>query len=85
MRSQLCSECRRGTGSRCGDSSAGSLSLVFQRGFRDLQGVPQPLRTVDVESIYKWEQRLKQYEEQSGDVVSFTIKMAVLTRHLVGT
>ena len=36
-----------------------------------------------MESICKWEQRLKQYEEQSADVVSDTIKTAVLTSRLV--
>ena len=34
-----------------------------------LQAVLQPPKSVDVESIFKWE-RLKQYEVQNGDTVT---------------
>ena len=58
-----------------GDSSAASSSLTFQLASRVCHGaVLQPPKSADVESICKWEQRLKQYEEQSADVVSDTIK-----------
>ena len=48
-----------------------------------LQAVLQLPKSVDVESNYKREQRLKQYEEQSGDTVSDAIKTSVLTSHCI--
>ena len=48
-----------------------------------LQSILMPARSQSVESIYNWEQKVRQYEEQSGDTISSTIKTAVLTTSLV--
>merc|ERR1712194_547342 len=48
-----------------------------------LQSILTPAKSVSVEVVYNWEQKVRQYEEQSGDTISSTIKTSVLTTSLV--
>ncbi|CAK0901850.1 unnamed protein product [Prorocentrum cordatum] len=49
-----------------------------------LQQLLDPVRGPDaVENIYAWERKLKQYEEQSGDTMADTIKLATLNSKLL--
>ena len=50
-----------------------------------LQGIMHPQLPIDrAESVYEWETKVRDYEQQSGDKVSEPIKMAVLSSSLVG-
>ena len=49
-----------------------------------LQSILAPTRTDDAaQSIYDWEMSVTRYEQQSGDRISDTIRLATLSSHLV--